>query len=309
MAFDQEFTGLFQENTFSQPYSSIGSHYSKIQRAFDEYIVIQLGLTAFWVDPEDETKFQCKSFNIYLWPRGRGGSFRCESSCIEFLVNNGFDFNKLFSKGVPCCPLQEAEKMKTQLQQRQTKRAEQLAKAEPDISSHIPIPDEEKETLDRACEEIDKFLESEDEELVFDTYNGFQRKLLYQIIEQKYFTKITATAKELDRNRKGMAITRKKSLEEERKLLEEKFEQEMQNLEAQIGVTHVFKALSESVSISIPSSDLNKIPIIYHLLVQKTLIIGHNMFADLLYLMRQFTGTLPDDLDDYKKLVHDYFPK
>ncbi|XP_055686849.1 poly(A)-specific ribonuclease PARN-like [Lutzomyia longipalpis] len=286
VALDQEFTGLFRDSTFGQPYASVQSHYSKMAKLFDGFIVIQLGISAFWVDPEDETKFQCRTFNIYLYPRGRRSTFRFEGSCIDFLVSNGFDFNKLFLNGVSYCSIQDAEKMKAQLQQRHAEMAEQMARNEADLTSHIPVPNGEKETIDKACEEIDKFLASDDEELILDSYNGFQRKLIYQAIEEKFFGKVTASPKEMEKNRKAMAITRKKSREEEKKIFEEKCEQEMKNLDAQIGVTHIFNALAES----------------------KVLIICHNMFLDLMYFMRQFTGPLPDDLNEYKKLVHDHFP-
>ncbi|XP_059612566.1 poly(A)-specific ribonuclease PARN-like [Phlebotomus argentipes] len=286
VAIDQEFTGLFRENTFSNPYSSIGAHFNRMQKSVDGYIVIQLGITAFWLNPENDSKFQCKSFNIFLYPRGKGSTFRCESSCIEFLVKNGLDFNKLFLQGLSYCTVQEAEKMRSYLEKRQQEKREQLMSAERDNTSHVIVPEEEKETLEEVSEKIDEFLKSEEEELLLDTYNGFQRRLIYEMIERDYFEAISACPRELENNRKGLVVSRKKSPEEEMKLLEEKFEQEKKNLELQIGVTHILKALSES----------------------RTLIVCHNMFMDLVYLMKQFIGPLPENVDEYKKLVHEFFP-
>ncbi|GAB0088463.1 PARN [Sergentomyia squamirostris] len=284
---DLEFTGLNQTSTFSHPFASVASFYNRIQKTFEGFIVIQLGITAFWVHPDDEKKFQCKSFNIYLYPRGRKSVFRFEGSCLDFLAGNGFDFNKLFTKGVTYCSVHDAEKLKGQLAKKHKEKRKQLISKEPDVSSHIQVPEQEQEVVNKACEEIDKFLESADqEEVVFDSYNGFQRKLIYQTIEGKYFTQVSASPKDLERNRKGIVITRKKTLDEEIKLFEEKCQEEIKKLETEIGVTHIFQALSKS----------------------RKLLVCHNMFLDLIYLMRQFTGPLPEDLDEFKKLVHDFFP-
>lgn len=43
--------------------------------------------------------------------------------------------------------------------------------------------------------------------------------------------------------------------------------------------------------------------------LQKKLIIGHNMFMDLFYLIRQFFEPLPESLKKFKGQTHRIFPK
>ena len=46
-----------------------------------------------------------QAFNVYVWPRPCSRSapdprFLCQTSSIDFLINQNFDFNKLFKDGV-----------------------------------------------------------------------------------------------------------------------------------------------------------------------------------------------------------------
>lgn len=46
---DSEFTGLFSERT--PPFMTPNEFYKKLHAGTDDYIIVQLGLTAFRVDP------------------------------------------------------------------------------------------------------------------------------------------------------------------------------------------------------------------------------------------------------------------
>lgn len=38
-------------------------------------------------------------------------------------------------------------------------------------------------------------------------------------------------------------------------------------------------------------------------------IVGHNMFTDLIFIYKTFVGTLPDQVTDFNKSIHELFPK
>lgn len=56
---DSEFTGLFSERT--PPFITPNDFYQKLQSGTDDYSIVQLGITAFRVDPG---KFRTNNFSI-----------------------------------------------------------------------------------------------------------------------------------------------------------------------------------------------------------------------------------------------------
>lgn len=65
----------------------------------------------------------------------------CQASSISFLVNQGFDFNKLFKYGIPYLTKDEEEKLNKKLEEKQKAR-------EDDEFDLIPIPDSDKLKID-----------------------------------------------------------------------------------------------------------------------------------------------------------------
>jgi poly(A)-specific ribonuclease len=41
---------------------------------------------------------------------------------------------------------------------------------------------------------------------------------------------------------------------------------------------------------------------------KRTVLVGHNLFTDLIYLYRVFLGKLPDKIEDFRHVIHDLFP-
>lgn len=92
-------------------------------------------------------------------------------------------------------------------------------------------------------DDIDSFLLDETRaELGIENLNGFQRRLVYQTIESKYFNKVTAAT-----SNNILVVRRRVSDEEMKKLEDEKCRKEKEHLEDQIGMTLLIKAISESV--------------------------------------------------------------
>lgn len=42
---------------------------------------------------------------------------------------------------------------------------------------------------------------------------------------------------------------------------------------------------------------------------KKQILVGHNMFTDLIFIYRTFVGTLPDQVTEFNKCIHKLFPK
>ncbi|KAK8770181.1 hypothetical protein V5799_013354 [Amblyomma americanum] len=104
VAIDTEFTGLVRgPDATPSLFDNIEERYAKLRHTVTSYYVCQLGLCTFTQGP-GENAYTAKAFTVYLCPRSFGSvdpEFSVQASSVEFLCQNGFDFNKCFYKGVP----------------------------------------------------------------------------------------------------------------------------------------------------------------------------------------------------------------
>lgn len=100
LVIDTEFTGLINGRDVSI-FDSPQEYYTTLLNGSSEFLLIQYGLCAFYWD-EKENQYMNDAYNFYLFPRGRPGPeklFLCQSSSLDFLASQGFDFNKLIREG------------------------------------------------------------------------------------------------------------------------------------------------------------------------------------------------------------------
>ncbi|XP_053689559.1 poly(A)-specific ribonuclease PARN-like [Sabethes cyaneus] len=288
-AFDSEFTGLTTDRNIF-PFDTPEEVYLKTIENSSQFAIIQLGLCAFRVDPESK-RVTYKCYNFYCYPKGRLNVFSCQGDSMRFLAENGFDFNKLFRHGLSYCLEADEERLRAELRERQEQRATALQDddvTDEDNSSvnMVPIPPGEEKLLTDITERIEQFIASDEAELTIADCNGFQRKLVYQLIESKYKKQVSTNSVNLANKHKGILIERKRTKEQELKLDEDRAVQENEDLENMIGLSLVLQELSKS----------------------RKLIIGHNMLLDLLFVIRQFFRPLPSDYQEFKNIVRHLFP-
>lgn len=99
-AIDTEFTGLLNGRDVSI-FDSPEDYYLRVMNGSSEFLLIQFGISCFYWD-EKRNHYLNDTYNFYLYPRGRPGPdrlFLCQSSSLDFLASNGFDFNKLIKEG------------------------------------------------------------------------------------------------------------------------------------------------------------------------------------------------------------------
>uniref|UniRef100_A0A1Q3F3P1 Putative polya-specific ribonuclease n=1 Tax=Culex tarsalis TaxID=7177 RepID=A0A1Q3F3P1_CULTA len=290
-AMDTEFTGLTSErNVF--PFDTPEEVYLKTVENSANFIVIQLGLCAFRVDP-DSGAVSYKCYNFYCFPKGRVHVFACQGESMRFLADHGFDFNKLFREGLSYCGEADEERMRADLRERQEQRAAALEGDEGEEAANgsepvnmVPVPATEEKLLAEIEERIGTFLASEETDFKITNCNGFQRKLVYQMIEAKFRKQISTSSVELENNHKGILVERKRTKEQDRKLEEDRVAKENVDLESAVGLSLVLQELAKS----------------------RKLIVGHNMLLDLLFVIRQFFRPLPHNFQDFKKTVRELFP-
>eukprot|EP00633_Aureoumbra_lagunensis_P008399 CAMPEP_0197318464 /NCGR_PEP_ID=MMETSP0891-20130614/51198_1 /TAXON_ID=44058 ORGANISM="Aureoumbra lagunensis, Strain CCMP1510" /NCGR_SAMPLE_ID=MMETSP0891 /ASSEMBLY_ACC=CAM_ASM_000534 /LENGTH=248 /DNA_ID=CAMNT_0042808951 /DNA_START=40 /DNA_END=787 /DNA_ORIENTATION=+ len=106
MSFDEEMTGLgfagvgFDELNKYEDTSD--ERYIKMRRIAQAFGIIQLGLTAWTRSTINSNEYVAHSWNIYVFPKGEeGNDIVLSPSAVEFLSENGMDWQKWFTQGVP----------------------------------------------------------------------------------------------------------------------------------------------------------------------------------------------------------------
>ncbi|XP_050074145.1 poly(A)-specific ribonuclease PARN-like [Anopheles maculipalpis] len=308
-AIDCEFTGLASDRTIF-PFDTPEEVYLKMVENSPQYIIIQFGLCAFRVEPPEavkkdeekedtEPRVSYKCYNFYCYPKGRTAVFSCQGESMRFLADNGFDFNRLFREGLSYANENDEQRYRADLKERQQSRTATILAAAEDESNDeqskgelaadvnaIPVPFEHQQQVDDTAASIEEFLQSDRPELIVGNCNAFQRKLIYQLIEQRFQRKVSTSTVSLENNQKAIKVERKRTYEEEQALDDQRRVRENEDLETSVGMSLVLQELSKA----------------------RKLIIGHNMLLDLFYVLRQFFKPLPTDYQEFKKLTKEYFP-
>lgn len=198
--------------------------------------------------PDDPEKLLYRSYNFYVYPQGRDQTFRCSGSSLTFLAEQKFDFNKLFQKGVSCCTQEKAAELHRQIEERQRYREDLNETVDLGNIDDVPVPAEEIDRLEQIRKDIKKFMIADDaKNIVIENCNGFQRKLIYQLIEKEFAKDVTASSIQKD-NMKVISIGRKISLEEQREITRQKNEDDEEEYRRQVGLSALLQKISESVS-------------------------------------------------------------
>ncbi|XP_063201090.1 poly(A)-specific ribonuclease PARN isoform X2 [Chroicocephalus ridibundus] len=179
-----------------------------------DFLLFQFGLCTFKYDQTEE-KYIMKSFNFYIFPKPFNRSspdikFVCQSSSIDFLANQGFDFNKVFRNGIPYLNQEEERHLREQYDEKrsQANGAGSLAYTSPNATKcPVTIPEDQKKFIEKVVEQIEDLLKNEENEsLELEPCTGFQRKLIYQTLSWKYPKGIHVETLESDKEELNDAV-------------------------------------------------------------------------------------------------------
>nr|XP_015297848.2 poly(A)-specific ribonuclease PARN isoform X6 [Macaca fascicularis] len=268
--------------------------YQKLKKHSMDFLLFQFGLCTFKYDYTD-SKYITKSFNFYVFPKPFNRSspdvkFVCQSSSIDFLASQGFDFNKVFRNGIPYLNQEEERQLREQYDEKrsQANGAGALSYVSPNTSKcPVTIPEDQKKFVDQVVEKIEDLLQSEENKnLDLEPCTGFQRKLIYQTLSWKYPKGIHVETLETEKKERYIVIS--KVDEEERKRREQqKHAKEQEELNDAVGFSRVIHAIANSGK----------------------LVIGHNMLLDVMHTVHQFYCPLPADLSEFKEMTTCVFPR
>ncbi|XP_040112557.1 poly(A)-specific ribonuclease PARN isoform X1 [Oryx dammah] len=296
-AIDGEFSGISDGpsvTALTNGFDTPEERYQKLKKHSMDFLLFQFGLCTFKYDYTD-SKYITKSFNFYVFPKPFNRSspdvkFVCQSSSIDFLASQGFDFNKVFRNGIPYLNQEEERQLREQYDEKrsQSNGAGALSYTSPNTSKcPLTIPDDQKKFIDQVVEKIEDLLQSEENKnLDLEPCTGFQRKLIYQTLSWKYPKGIHVETLETEKKERYIVIS--KVDEEERKRREQqKHAKEQEELNDAVGFSRVIHAIANSGK----------------------LVIGHNMLLDVMHTVHQFYCPLPADLNEFKEMTTCVFPR
>lgn len=301
IALDGEFTGLDAANqSHLVPFDTHEERYLKVKKSCCDFLMCQIGICTFKYNRQTQ-RYEAKPFNFYVFPRPYSRAapdlrFLCQASSIDFLASQGFDFNKVFKEGISYLTPEHEGSLREILQQKHREVAQFSSPAftTPGTDEQagvtkgpINIPEEQKEFIKQSCEFINNFLNNDKEDVLnLPPCNGFQRKLLYQTIRQK-FSGVHLETKTGEKKERFIVVTRVKSEDDMKKKEQNKQEAETAELDDAVGFTNVIKMISQSGK----------------------LLLGHNMLLDIVHVLHQFYYPLPDSYEDFKAMTHCAFPR
>ncbi|KAI8055826.1 CAF1 family ribonuclease-domain-containing protein [Syncephalis plumigaleata] len=293
VAIDCELTGLQPPGYALSVNDTETIRYEKIRQASNAYRVIQLGVCVFSTKYTDSNsnndssnsnnnasskttptstgkrqKVMAQPFNFCVFPKessefGREEcNFMADASSLRFLASHGFDFNQLVEKGIPYWNhRQESDAME--------KFSSNMQK------SDIKEDSENAEFIRQTTETIDNWLQSStDRTLELDASNSYLRRLVYQIVRNKYNGFLVAKGN-------GRQVQVKRLTEKEKETLS--------------------KNASKAVLIDI----MNASQIVRILAKYRKPMVGHNCLLDLGHVMQHFWDDLPKSMERWKYMAYE----
>ncbi|XP_036134831.1 poly(A)-specific ribonuclease PARN isoform X5 [Molossus molossus] len=233
-AIDGEFSGISDGpsvTALTNGFDTPEERYQKLKKHSMDFLLFQFGLCTFKYDYIN-SKYIIKSFNFYVFPKPFNRSspdvkFVCQSSSIDFLASQGFDFNKVFHNGIPYLNQEEERQLREQYDEKrlQSKGAGALSYVSPNTSKcPVTIPEDQKKFIDQVV---------------------FQRKLIYQTLSWKYPKGIHVETLETEKKERYIVVS--KVDEEERKRREQqKHAKEQEELNDAVGFSRVIHAIANS---------------------------------------------------------------
>ncbi|XP_073447184.1 poly(A)-specific ribonuclease PARN isoform X2 [Aquarana catesbeiana] len=297
LAIDGEFSGISDGpsvSTLTNGFDTPEERYQKLKKHSMDFLLFQFGLCTFKYE-KTQSKYIIKSFNFYVFPKpfnrnSPDKKFVCQSSSIDFLANQGFDFNKVFRKGIPYLNQEEERQLREQYEERrsQANGASAVTYISPNApKTPVSIPDEQKGFVDKTVEHVEAFLKDEERKtLDLEPCTSYQRKLIYQTLNWKYPRGTHLETVESEKKERYIVIS-KVDEEERRKKEQEKQAKEQEELNDAVGFSRIIHAISTSGK----------------------LVVGHNMLLDVMHTIHQFFCQLPDELNEFKEVTSSVFPR
>ena len=250
---------------------------------------------------------------------------------MSFLLKHKFEFDKPFTHGVPYISRQEEQFIRNQWAELDKNAAQRATD-----SQDIEVKPQDEAFVQAIRDTINNWIESSDPEkddfvnlpppsnsnTAFPTkdrpLNAWQRRMVYQVVE-KYFTGYSASSRaggsfmQVQKQTKKREDRRRVENEESRERVLAGITDFRWVVEALVGgdisklpLAHYRLPLSTDKRSSVTDIQLKEMSISLQKKVRqhKTVLVGHNMFLDVIYLYQCFLGDLPDKVEEFKTCLN-----
>ncbi|KAL8890455.1 MAG: hypothetical protein Q9215_002422 [Flavoplaca cf. flavocitrina] len=335
VAVDLEFSGISnQQKSRTRPPRqnasgkvSLQSRYEEERSAAERYQVLQMGITCVGESLERGV-YVLRPYNINLNPfpdenMNIQRDVTLQGRAMQFLYRHNFRIEDSFPSGVHYLSrAEEAEERQAEAQLRARNVGPIVQLKEDDTSSLEFMDRVRQEVMAWKSQPVIKpdFLNiapiGHNQPSYLDRgLNSFQRLLVHQYIRTEHPDLTTST-------RQGFIQIRnndKERQDAERQYQNKTFED---RISRQVGLRWLIEAMNggdlsaldpESF---IPADEANRNAITTkfndvrsRLKGNSTVLVGHNLFLDLIYLYACFFGPLPDKVEDFQRIIHDLFPR
>ncbi|GFF70510.1 54S ribosomal protein L17, mitochondrial [Aspergillus lentulus] len=337
VSMDFEFSGI--ATTPSNPNrgsQTLQARYEEVKNSADKYQILQVGLTICHEDTENAS-YTLKPYNVNLNPIidrrlevERGWSM--QSSAIEFLLENKFSIDSILKQGVQYLSREEEKQAIANAIERRDRVA---------THTSIDVKETEHESLAflKAVRRlVDDWLAlgatredylnippptrlgvSQSSKSLPSALNRFQKRLVHQLIEVEYPSLVTISRPDfiqiIDYNEE-----RERSVREQRvtRVRERTWKQtgfrwvaealaggDLTNLDS--GYFIGIMASSAAVESKYPLNEFSD-RLKQRLKEHRPVLVGHNLFSDLIYFCRCFFGPLPSKVEEFQSMAHELFP-
>ncbi len=323
---------------------TLQERYTETKKAAERYQIIQLGLTCVEEDLERGV-YVTRPYNFFLnpVPGGRLGierDFTYQSGAVEFLLGIGFRMDAPFTEGVPYLSRDEEARARSNAIARQDKnRFEDIFIQDNDLES--------LQFIRRARQEIFEWrtrttpdpsylniapLNHSRPDYNGRGLNGYQKRLVHQLVRAEFPDCVSISKIDFiqilpyDQQREDMQLQKKMEWFERgltcqiglRWIAEAICPDVNRVLQAQHAPPNAFgnlEAVTPWVSLPLPVTEDESeaiarrfLGLIDTLRAKRTVIVGHNVFLDLIYFFSCFFGPLPDRVEDFQNLIAQLFP-
>ncbi|KAL7408337.1 hypothetical protein ABVT39_021915 [Epinephelus coioides] len=182
----------------------------------------------------DQSKYITKPFNFYILPKPFNRTspdvkFICQSSSIDLLASQGFDFNKVFCHRIPHLNQEEEAQLREQTEERRNQHPNDVGTPSyvSPSSSKGPahVPEEHKDFISRVIEKVEALFSNSEKTLILEPCTGFQRKLIYQTLNWKFPKGLNVETVERDKQERYIQVS-KVDAEERKRREQQKQERE-----------------------------------------------------------------------------------
>ncbi|KAF3289617.1 hypothetical protein TWF173_010721 [Orbilia oligospora] len=286
IALDFEFSGVGSDPRRGQVdmnhKPTLAERYKELCESAEAYRIMQMGICPVKWEPNAprEPKYSSRPFNFFVAPHVEKRLFRYDraylfsASAIDFHLKNGFDFNKLFSRGCLYLGHQEEAHIKGLKRQRDEADKKEIEPKEEDLPMLEDVRSQIIGWIKRRESDPFDFLNIQRDA----GYNGYQRRIISQFVRREF----------PDYN--GIWYERHLQVvpyngDRERNIVLKREDDFQKVLKVQRGVRHLIDKIMEL----------------------KKPLIGHNLFTDLVYMHNMFIGDPPEDINDFRRFLQQSF--